>query len=666
MLSKNQKIGDRYVILKSIGEGGMANVYLAHDTILDRDVAIKVLRGDLENNDKFIRRFQREAKSASDLTHSNIVEIYDVGEEDGQHYIVMEYIDGKTLKQLVQKRGALTVDEVIDIMRQLTDGLTHAHDAYIIHRDIKPQNIMILDNGKVKITDFGIAMSLNATQLTQTNSVMGSVHYLPPEQASGKGATMKSDIYSSGILMYELLTGNVPFKGDNAVEIALKQLKERIPSIRKQNPLIPQSVENIILKATAKNPKNRYDSIKEMHDDIVHALDPENLNMSKYNYPYPESELDESRAIPIKNGGTVAKPKPSSIEIPKDDDLSEIRNKKISRNKDNNKTKIIAIISVVVILILIGILVFLNYKNNTKIVVVPDVSDMSVEKAIELLEKKGFKYDVETEESDEIEEGNVIKTKPKAGSSKKRGSIIVIVESSGFEDVVLKDYTDQNAENLKTKLEDSGIKVTIEKKEVEDASGYIGKAGIVIEQMPKYNEEEEIILEENDEITLYVPDILEDYPDMSLEAWNVSNAEEFANKYGLTLKVKDIKGNSISDYNSYLDALVIDQNRKGKIASGVVFIITIDVDTSTYNLVVNYLDRETNESLYDTKTESKKDGSTGTVTCPGKSGYVTESKSAINYIIEGKDVTINCYYKKDGTDDTENNNKENVTNTDNE
>ena len=230
MLSKGQKINDRYEIIKSIGEGGMANVYLAQDTVLERKVAIKVLRGDLADNEKFIRRFQREAKSVSDLSHPNIVEVYDVGEEDGQHYIVMEYIDGKTLKQLLQKRGTLTVPEVVDIMTQLTDGMAAAHDAYIIHRDIKPQNIMILDNGMIKITDFGIATSMNATQLTQTNSVMGSVHYLPPEQAAGQTATIKSDIYSLGILMYELLTGSVPFKGDNAVEIALKQMKERIPS----------------------------------------------------------------------------------------------------------------------------------------------------------------------------------------------------------------------------------------------------------------------------------------------------------------------------------------------------------------------------------------------------------------------------------------------------
>ena len=255
MVNKGQKINDRYEIIRSIGEGGMANVYLGYDTILDRKVAIKILRGDLSNDEKFVRRFQREALSASSLAHPNIVEMYDVGEDDGLYYIVMEYIDGLTLKQLLKKRGSITLSEALDIMLQLTDGMGHAHDSYIIHRDLKPQNIMIKDDGQIKITDFGIAMALNSTQLTQTNSVMGSVHYLPPEQASGKGATIKSDIYSMGIIFYELLTGKLPFKGDNAVEIALKQMRDPLPSIKEDNQEIPQSIENIILKATAKNPK---------------------------------------------------------------------------------------------------------------------------------------------------------------------------------------------------------------------------------------------------------------------------------------------------------------------------------------------------------------------------------------------------------------------------
>ena len=186
MISKGQRLSDRYQIIKSIGEGGIANVFLAFDTILEREVAVKVLRGDLASDEKFVRRFQREALAASSLSNPNIVEVYDVGEDNGEYYIVMEYVEGKHLKNLIKKRGKLTVSEVVDISLQLTNGLSVAHDSYIIHRDIKPQNILILANGLVKITDFGIAVALNATQLTQTNSVMGSVHYLPPEQATGK------------------------------------------------------------------------------------------------------------------------------------------------------------------------------------------------------------------------------------------------------------------------------------------------------------------------------------------------------------------------------------------------------------------------------------------------------------------------------------------------
>ncbi len=652
MLSKGQVINERYEILKSIGEGGMANVYLAHDKILDRDVAIKVLRGDLENNEKFIRRFQREAKSVSDLSHPNIVEVYDVGEEDGQHYIVMEYIDGKTLKQLIQKRGSLTVPEVIDIMAQLTDGLAQAHDAYIIHRDIKPQNIMILDNGMIKITDFGIAMSMNATQLTQTNSVMGSVHYLPPEQASGKGATTKSDIYSAGILMYELLTGSVPFKGDNAVEIALKQMKERIPSIRRQNPLIPQSVENIVLKATAKNPKNRYDNIHEMHDDIVHALDEERQNEVKYHFPYPESELDESRAIPIKES-TITQPKARDVEVPAN---GEEQGNGVSRKKEKKKmtrTKILILVGLIVILLMSGILIFLNHRNNTKVIIVPDVTNQNVDKAIATLKKKGFKYDVKKEANDKIKEGRVIETQPSAGSSKRKGSIITVVESTGLADVMLEDYTDQNASSLKKKLEKLGLKVTIEKKEVKSPKDYIGKTGIVIDQSPKYVEKEETKLKKGTELTLYVPDIYDSYPEIATEGWTLSKAEEFANQYGLSLIVKDKKGNVVSDYSSYLDKAVTGQNRTGKIASGVQFVVTIDVDMTTYNLTINYYLKDSTESVFDSKIEKHKDGESGTVTCPGKAFYDVTTPQ-VNYQINGKDVVVNCYYtKSDSSDDSD-------------
>ena len=377
MLTKGQKINDRYEIIKTIGEGGMANVYLAEDTILERKVAIKVLRGDLSNDEKFIRRFKREALSVSNLSHPNIVEVYDVGEEDGNYYIVMEYIEGKTLKQLLQKRGALTLTEVIDIMSQLTDGLAHAHEAYIIHRDIKPQNIMIEDNGRIKITDFGIAMALNSTQLTQTNSVMGSVHYLPPEQANGKGSTVKSDIYSLGILMYELLTGSVPFKGDTAVEIALKHMKEKIPSVRKQNPTIPQSVENIILKATAKNPKNRYDSVREMYNDLQTAL--ERDNEKRIVYEYPENDLEETKVIaPIPK-----EPKKPVVDKPLDKEETTETDDSILKEKDEkNKLPIILAGILLAFLIVLAVVYLLISNHDVKEVKVPDVTGLTLEEAI--------------------------------------------------------------------------------------------------------------------------------------------------------------------------------------------------------------------------------------------------------------------------------------------
>ena len=327
MIVKGQLVDDRYEILKTIGEGGMANVYLAFDNILKRQVAIKVLRGDLATDEKFVRRFQREALSASSLSHHNIVQIYGVGEDDGDYYIVMEYVPGKNLKQLLKKREKLTVHEVVDIMLQITSAMGAAHDNLIIHRDLKPQNILIKDDGEIKITDFGIAMALNATQLTQTNSAMGSVHYFPPEQANGKGATLKSDVYSLGIMMYELLTGVLPFRGDNAVEIALKHLKEPFPNIRDEYPEIPQSIENILKTATAKNPKNRYANANEMHEDLATCLDKDRLNEPVRKLKYNEGILEDNSVV--TNSSDIDNSLVSQIK----DETEEKKNKKISARR---------------------------------------------------------------------------------------------------------------------------------------------------------------------------------------------------------------------------------------------------------------------------------------------------------------------------------------------
>ena len=528
MLSRGQKINDRYEIIKTIGEGGMANVYLANDTILERDVAIKVLRGDLSNDEKFIRRFKREALSVSNLSHPNIVEVYDVGEEEGNYYIVMEYIDGKTLKQQLQKRGALTLTEVLDIMSQLADGLSHAHEAYIIHRDIKPQNIMIEDNGLIKITDFGIATAINSTQLTQTNSVMGSVHYLPPEQANGKGSTIKSDIYSLGILMYELLAGAVPFKGDNAVEIALKHMKEKIPSIRKQNPTIPQSVENIILKATAKNPKNRYESVREMHTDLQTAM--ERQNEKRLIYEYPENDLEETKVIP-----TISKePKVSAVDKPLEKD--ELDNSFIEEKEEKNKLPIILAAVLLVILIALAGVYLLISSNDVKEVKVPNVVGMTIEEAMEKIEEAGLDYTTKREESATVEEGKVIRTEPKAGSTKNAGSIVTIVESTGKEFLILEDYTGMNYYEIKAKLELKGIKVEMKTKSVENSSEYKDKEDLIIDQEPKVVEEEETKLYAKDHVVLYLPEV-DVYPNMVEEKWTLSQVQDLAKEYNLTLDI---------------------------------------------------------------------------------------------------------------------------------
>ncbi|MEG2311614.1 MAG: Stk1 family PASTA domain-containing Ser/Thr kinase, partial [Bacilli bacterium] len=364
MISKGQKINDRYQIIRTIGEGGMANVYLAYDTILDRNVAVKILRGDLADDEKFVRRFQREAIAASSLSHQNVVEMYDVGEDDGKYFIVMEYIEGRTLKSLIKRRGALSLPEVVDIMLQLTSGISCAHNSYIIHRDIKPQNVLILDDGRVKITDFGIAMALN-NELTQTNSVMGSVHYLPPEQANGNGSTNKSDIYSLGILMFELITGKLPFKGDNAVEIAIKQMKEQIPSITRLNPSIPQSVENVILKACAKNPKNRYDSAAAMHEDIKTVLDENREDEHRVIYMYPEEDLDSTKTIPnLESVGSKRR------------ETSYDKQEKNKNSKKNKPLIILASIFVALIAVLLTIFFIIPTIIDSKEIVVPSVANM--------------------------------------------------------------------------------------------------------------------------------------------------------------------------------------------------------------------------------------------------------------------------------------------------
>ena len=581
MIVKGSKINDRYQIIKTLGEGGMANVYLAHDLILDRNVAVKVLRGDLANDEKFVRRFQREALSASSLSHPNIVEMYDVGEDDGQYYIVMEYVDGKTLKQVLKSRGHLSITEVVDIMLQLTDGLAHAHDSYIIHRDIKPQNIMMLSNGMIKITDFGVAASLNSTQLTQTNSVMGTVHYLPPEQAQGKGSTVKSDIYSMGIMMYELLTGLVPYKGDNAVEIALKHLKEPLPSVRKINPNIPQSIENVIIKATAKNPRNRYTDAREMHDDLKTALDDSRKDEPKYVYKYPEGD-DESKKL------AVAKTESKKVEeLKKEEMVKEKKTKVKEKEKDiveeddddeddyeddgkGRKRTLIVFLSIFTALVLVTTIVAtVFFENDGKVVnkIIPDVTGKSIVDATNELIDAGFEVspDYKYTPDDKFEKDTIIKTSPEIGTKRKEGSEVILYVSSGEGTYLMEDFIGQNYLEVKGKIE-AGCQcnVVVETEKVDEKKK--AKEDEVLKTVPAAGESSKL----GSQITIYIPEIEYKYPDFT-SGYTVNKIDDYAKKHEITVEYK-----TVEDASKPEGTIVKQSRAKGSVVTpGATIVITI-------------------------------------------------------------------------------------------
>ncbi|MBZ9532764.1 Stk1 family PASTA domain-containing Ser/Thr kinase [Cytobacillus oceanisediminis] len=531
-----KRISGRYKVLDMVGGGGMANVYLAHDMILDRDVAVKMLRLDYVNDEEFIKRFHREAQSATSLAHPNIVNIYDVGEEGDIYYIVMEYVEGDTLKQYIHKHSPLSVETVIAIMQQITSAIAHAHQNNIIHRDIKPHNILIDKDGNVKVTDFGIAMALSATSITQTNSVLGSVHYLSPEQARGGMANKKSDIYSLGIVMFELLTGRLPFSGESAVSIALKHLQSETPSVRRWNEVIPQSVENIVLKATAKDPFYRYNSMEEMSEDLRTALDEERMDESKFSIPVDD---EATKAIPVITNDGLYKNFDETIvhknekEVPAKQQVNEKPKKpekKEKKKKEKKKGKKIAaiIISTFLALILImGLVIFvLPDLLAPDDIVVPDVTGLEVDAAKTALEDKGFVVsDTITLNSDEVEKGHVIKTSPSAGSARREGTEIVIYESLGKETVVLSDYVGRKYDDVVKLLESEGFDFKdIDPIEVFDDS----EPGTILEQ--NFDPNEEVVPSET-----------------SLE-FTISKGVEL-------ISIKDLSDYTKKEVNDYVDAV---------------------------------------------------------------------------------------------------------------
>lgn len=434
----SEMIKNRYMIVSRLGEGGMADVYLAIDTLLNREVAIKVLRGELSTDAVSLLRFKREANAASTLNHPNIVEIYDVGEEDGKHFIVMEVVRGKTLKQLISQRGAMEKEEALAIMKQLIAAISEAHRKNIIHRDIKPQNVLVKDDGTVKITDFGIALAQDAMQLTQTDAVMGSVHYLAPECARGEAASNQSDVYSLGIVLYELLRGEVPFNGEAPVQIAIKHMREDIPSIREFNPTLPQSLENIILKATAKNKSLRYQSAKDMADDLSTCLSAARSKEARI--VLIDDDIDSSTIV--INQVSAAEP--------------------VLENKSTLATIAVAL-GISALLILIAFVIFSMFGQgpiDDRYTNVPDLSGLSYAEAKTVLEEKGLTLsnNVLYTLTEDIPAGKIVSFSPVFGTQVEKGSVVTITVSEGIYFVV-DNYTGKTLDEVRTLL--AGTRITI-------------------------------------------------------------------------------------------------------------------------------------------------------------------------------------------------------------
>ena len=526
MLEAGKTLNGRYKIQSLIGTGGMAAVYLATDLILDRLVAIKVLRLDFRQNDDAMRRFRREALSATQLTHPNIVGVYDVGQSQEMNYIVMEYVEGTDLKDYVRQRGALHPIEAVRIMMQIVSAIAAAHQNRIIHRDIKPQNILIDREGNVKITDFGIAVALSDTSLTQTNTLLGSVHYLSPEQARGGMATIQTDIYALGIVLYELLTGRVPFDGESAVSIALKHFQEPLPSVMNPSVMIPQSLENIVLKATAKDPMNRYRSCYEMFQDLKTCLDSTRLYEKKF---IPTSFSGETKVLsPIKT--EKIKPIQSSREI----QVVEMDEEKPVKKKRKWPWVLLLMISV------IGILAFAFLHSSPKEVQVPDVTNLTEAAAkIKLADAKLSVTDIIQVQSDEIESGKVIETNPKAGSTVKEKSKITIKVSSGKKAVTMKDYRDKTYEIARDELKKIGF--TVEKKE--EYSDNV-EAGKVISQSIAPNQKVE---GKDTVVTLVISKGEPSIKMTNLKGFTREGAIEYASTNNLNLTIKEEESDATVD-----------------------------------------------------------------------------------------------------------------------
>ena len=485
MIQIGKIFAGRYRIIKQIGRGGMADVYLAKDLILDgEEVAVKVLRTNYQTDPIAVARFQREARAMADLDHPHIVRITDIGEEDGQQYLAMEYVAGLDLKRYIKEHYPLSNEEAVRIMGQILLAMRLAHTRGIVHRDLKPQNILLTPDGTAKVTDFGIAVAFAETSLTQTNSMLGSVHYLSPEQARGSKATVQSDIYAMGIIFYEMLTGHIPYDGDSAVTIALQHFQKPLPSVIDENPSVPQALENVVIKATAKKLTDRYQSVAEMYVDLSSSLSYNRRNEPKL--VFNDTTKADTKTLPKVSQSTLTSipkvqtqsPKPQTAKPSQQVSEDNYASKPVKKRKFRVRYMILLASIVLVAASLIWIL-----SRTPATIAIPDVAGQTVAEAKETLKKANFEIGEEkSEASEKVEEGRIIRTDPDAGTGRKEGTKINLVVSSGKQSFQLSNYIGRKSIDVIAELKQKKVPENLIKIEEEESSE--SEAGTVLRQSP--------------------------------------------------------------------------------------------------------------------------------------------------------------------------------------
>ena len=485
MIQIGKIFAGRYRIVKQIGRGGMADVYLAKDLILDgEEVAVKVLRTNYQTDPIAVARFQREARAMADLDHPHIVRITDIGEEDGQQYLAMEYVAGLDLKRYIKEHSPLSNEEAVRIMGQILLAMRLAHTRGIIHRDLKPQNILLTPDGTAKVTDFGIAVAFAETSLTQTNSMLGSVHYLSPEQARGSKATVQSDIYAMGIIFYEMLTGHIPYDGDSAVTIALQHFQKPLPSVIAENPAVPQALENVVIKATAKKLTDRYQSVSEMYVDLSSCLSHNRRREPKL--VFDEASKVDTKTLPKVPQSTltsIPKAKPQ-LERPQSKQQTQqvVDEAPVPKPAKKRKFKARYMILLASLLLVVASLIWILSRTPATIPI-PDVAGQTVAEAKEALKKSKFEAGEEkSEASDTVAEGRVIRTDPEAGSGRKEGTKVNLIVSSGKQSFQLSNYVGRKYTEVVAELKEKKVPENLIQMEEEESSE--SEPGTILRQTP--------------------------------------------------------------------------------------------------------------------------------------------------------------------------------------